>query len=252
MNKKHNILDTRVYIFYTKERTLDLCIHSLKQLGLNNTVVIDGDDSFRAKYIRCANDAMSTGDSFFIRTDADIVLFDGLLHSLKCVGDRDDLWVEGKYYDYFMNRLRGGTPHVIPKKAMDLLASDNSLIPDSKKPETDFSTYLRNNKLVDFKYVDAVTCLHDFEQYPSKACNSFLNRLKRGHTHLYDNNYLSTLPTHYKNAIQHAINVFSANKYANGNSIDFSNFDFLDKDFPQASIDVELTYQSLRKIYDKI
>jgi hypothetical protein len=125
-------------------------MYSFKRLGLNNIIVLDGDDSFKSKYIRCANDAMTTGDPFFIRTDADRIVYSGMLTALGCVGNREDLWIEGKYYDYFMNRLRGGTPHIVPRKAAGLLAFDNNIMPNSKKPESDYSKYLKDNRACRF------------------------------------------------------------------------------------------------------
>lgn len=252
MSKSHKLLDTRVYIFYTSERTLDLCIHSFKKLGLNNIIVLDGDDSFKSKYIRCANDAMATDDPYFIRTDADRIVYSGMLTALNYVGNKEDLWIEGKYYDYFMNRFRGGTPHVIPRKATGLLAFDNSIMPNSKKPESDYSKYLKSNKLIDFEHIDVVTNLHDFEQSPSKVCNTFLNRLKRGHNYLYDNAYLSTLPDHYRRSIQHAINIFNSKNYENEDNMNFSNFDFLDEGFSGDTMDVESTYSMLEAVYNDL
>ena len=196
---------------------------------------------------------MNTDDPYFIRTDADRIVYDGMLRALQHAENRNDLWIEGKYYDYFMNRLRGGTPHVIPRKAMKLLASDNSLMPNSKKPESDFSKYLKSKSLVDFKHLDTITNLHDFEQYPSKVCNTFLNRLKRGHGYLYDNSYLNTLPAHYKIALQHAVNVFESKNYENKDSMDFADFSFLDDAFSKSKkIDIDSTYNELEKLYDSL
>lgn len=247
------LLNTKVYIFYTSERTLDLCVYSFKKLGLNNIVVLDGSDSFKSKYVRCANDAMKTNDDFFIRTDADRIVYSGMLDILASTQSRDDMWIEGKYYDYFMNRLRGGTPHVVPRKAMGILAFDNDVMPNSKKPESDFSSYLRDNELIKFKHVDTITNLHDFGQYPSKACNTFLNRLKRGHNYLYDSNYLSTLPEYYKRAIQHAIDVFESKEYEHEDSMNFADFSFLDEGFPSAEdVDIENTYKNMLELYNNV
>jgi hypothetical protein len=216
-------------------------------------MVLDGDDSFKSKYIRCANDAMNTNDSHFIRTDADRIVYGGMLKALAQVGERDDLWVEGKYYDYFMNRLRGGTPHILPRKAAGLLAFDNDIMPNSKKPESDFSKYLKDARLVEFKHTDVITNLHDFGQYPSKVCNTFLNRLKRGHGYLYDMDHLNSLPPIYRQAIQHAIDVFESNKYEHADSMNFTDFTFLDESFPGIEgAHIETLYDDMLSTYNEV
>ena len=240
--------DTIVYIFYTAERTLELCKYSFQQLGFENIIVIDGQDSFKDKYVRAARNAVDTTQEYFIRTDADRVVFDGLLTLLSSCSTSAPMWKEGQYYDYFMNRYRGGTPHIIPRKAMDILANDPSLMPNSNKPESNFSNFLKTNKLVDFEHSKILTNLHDFEQYPSKVCNTFINRLSRNHLHLYNQSHLESLPIYYKVAIQQAYLHFKEN--GKKSSMDFIDFSQLDEGFEKMSEEqIELTYDNLKNIY---
>jgi hypothetical protein len=221
------------YIFFTEERTLELCKYSFRKLGFQKIVVIDGDDSFKEKYVRCAQHALSTDEDFFVRSDADCVVFEGLLRLIEEYDANNPSWIEGKYYDYFMNRFRGGTPHILPRKAFEILASNPDHMPNSKKPESDFSRFLKGSKLVNFVHANILTNLHDFEQYPGKVCNTFLNRLKRGHKHLYDTKYLyDNMPVHYLHALKKASDIFDSKNYDNINSMDFSDFSDMDRGFP--------------------
>ena len=142
---------------------------------------------------------------------------------------------------------------MLPRKAAGLLAFDNDIMPNSKKPESDFSAFLKEHKIVDFEHIDTITNLHDFEQYPSKVCNTFLNRLKRGHNYLYDINYLNTLPPHYKVAVQYAINVFESKEYDHVDSMNFVDFTFLDESFSNiGAADVESLYNDMLSIYNRV
>ena len=68
-----------VYIFSTQERTKDLCVYSYKKLGFENVVVLEDSSSFKDKYIEFAEHASSSGLDYFIRADADLIPFDGIL-----------------------------------------------------------------------------------------------------------------------------------------------------------------------------
>jgi len=243
-----------VYMFFTGERTLELCVHSFRALGFTDIRIIDGDDSFKDKYVRAAKDAVETDSDFFIRTDADRVVFDGLIETVSRCNISEPAWIEGQYFDYFMNRFRGGTPHILPKRAMEILVEEPNSMPNSKKPESDYSRFLKENNLIKFDHTDILTNLHDFEQYPSKVCNTFLNRLKRGHGYLYNAEYIqSNIPEHYKLAIQHAITTFESGNFKNKDSMDFSDFSDLDTGFPdltgQPVID---SYSGLKSLYEKL
>jgi len=240
-----------VYIFSNEERTTDLCIYSYEKLGFTSINLISGKDSFREKYIRFAKHAVDSEFDYFIRTDADLIVFDGIYDTLKICKPGKDRWIEGKYFDYFMNRRRGGTPHIIPKKAVEVLSANPGLMLESKKPETGFGKYLRDNKLVSFKSVDALTSLHEFEQYPSKVCNSFLNRLKRGHMHLYDFKYINAnIPSCYVNALSLAFEVFKSKDFDHADSMKYLDFSSLDIGFEKIDEkDIPHTYNELKKIY---
>lgn len=243
-----------VYIFFTGERTLNLCIHSFKSLGFTDIRVVDGDDSFKSKYVRSAQDAVCSDHDFFIRTDADRIVFDGMIKLVEQCDISNPAWIEGQYFDYFMNRFRGGTPHILPRKAMSLLAENPGYMKNSKKPESDYSKFLKDSNLVNFNHTKILTNLHDYEQYPSKVCNTFLNRLKRGHNYLYDMDYIqNNIPKHYISALQHAINIFNSGNYDNMNSMDFVDFSHLDDKFPVLEgYYMTKAFENLSSLYKKI
>ena len=243
-----------VYIFSTSERTKDLCVYSYEKLGFSDIIVIEGESTFREKYLQFANHASNSSHDFFVRADADQVAFSGILEMVKQRDLNKPCWTEGKYFDYFMNRRRGGTPHIIPKKAVSILADDNACMPDSKKPETDFAKHLRANDLVSFLHSDFLTSLHEYEQFPSKVCNSFLNRLKRGHTYLYDLEYIQkNIPEHYLVALQHAINIFNSRDFDNADNMYYADFSALDASFPCIEKNqIDEIYNKLKNVYDAL
>jgi len=243
-----------VYIFSTQERTKDLCVYSYKKLGFENVVVLEGSSSFKDKYIEFAEHASSSGLDYFIRADADLIPFDGILKIVSKIKSGIPYWIEGQYFDYFMNKRRHGTPHLIPKVAVDVLANNYDIISNSKKPESEFSRYLVNNDLVKLKSVKVITSLHEYEQYPSKVCNSFLNRLKRSHRHLYDLSFIENYaPEIYKQAIKHAIDIYNSGNLEHPDSMNFLDFSDLDIGFSDIS-DHQLSavYTDLKYIYSLV
>ena len=144
-----------------------------------------------------------------------------------------------------MNRFRGGTPQILSRKVLKILKEDNSLMPDSKKPETDFSITIKD--MVKMGDVKVFTNLHEFEQYPSKVCNSFLNRLNRGHSYLYDNNHLNSLPEQYKNALLRASQELEKNK--NRNNMHYKNFSDLNTGIPPMNPE---SFSDIHKVYTNL
>lgn len=236
-------------IFATGERTTELCKHSIKKLGYKNILVIEDNSGFREKYISMAQKCEEIESKFIIRVDGDHIVYEGIDELISHAEENNFDWLTGVVYDYFMNRFRGGTPQVITKKVLEILNKNNDLMPNTQKPESVFSETIRSEvKMGDVKIF---TALHEYEQYPSKVCNSFLNRLHRNHSHLYNNQHLNTLPEHYKLALHHGLKIFSENK--NKESMDFVDFSFLDKDFEKIKlIDVEALYEKYKNVYTEI
>ena len=114
-------------------------------------------------------------------------------------------------------------------------------MPNRQKPESEYSNNIRNmTKMGD---VRILTALHEYEQYPSKVCNSFLNRLYRGHMYLYRNDNLNSLPDYYKKSINEAHSYFVNNRKKE--SMDFVDFNFLNSNFN------EIDRQSFDSLYEK-
>ena len=98
------------------------------------------------------------------------------------------------------------------------------------------------------KDFNVFTNLHDYDQYPSKLCNTFLNRLFRGHLGLYDSNHLNNLPVEYKRAVQHAF--FMHEELGEKNTIDYIDFNFLDAGFaPCDENEYDEMYDRYKKLY---
>ena len=241
---------TLVASFCTGERTADFGIFCVKELGFRNILQISNNAGFKEKYLQFAEAALKTDCEYFVRIDGDHFVYDGIFDLLnECISKQYD-WLTGVVYDYVMNNYRGGTPQILSRKVLEMLVEDNNLMPDRQKPESEFSNNIRSKtKMGDVKIF---TALHEYEQLPSKVCNSFLNRLYRNHyPRLYNDDYLRSLPQHYVNALSAAFDFYSSNK--NKDSMDFLNFEYLDAGFSsmEDSDFVDL-YESYKLEYDRI
>lgn len=246
-----NLNEILVFNFASGERTKVLSEYCFKKLGFKNVVTIDSNTGFSDKFKECAKLAVQSKYQTFIRSDADRLVFDGLLELLeKYYYDKADC-AEGDGHEYFMNKFRGATPHIFSRKVFEILHYDNSLMPNVQKPESHYiNTLVRRNQIKECNY-KILTNLHEYEQYPSKVCNSLLNRVGRGHLHYYDKNYLNSLSL-YSESIEHALNISKSEKKK---SMDHEDFSFLDKNFGKlrdSQQDIETYYQKYHKIYLEI
>ena len=234
--------------FCTGERTEKLSDLCFEKLGFTNREAITGRTGFHEKFIEFAELAVESHYEYFIRNDADRLVFSGILDVLDLVIEDDNIsWATGTFYDYVMNRFRGGTPSVIRRDCLEYLVANKHLMKDVQKPEATFAISIEDRfKIIDVK---TFTNLHEYEQYPSKVCNAFLNRLARNHyPRLYDNAYLNSLPDHYRRAITHAFEIFS--QQGHKNSMKFQDFSFLDEGFlPIDDSGLEQLYSVYLKLY---
>ena len=217
--------DILVLNFASGERTKELSEYCFQKLGYSNIITINDKTGFTDKFKKCAEIAVKSDYSIFIRNDADRLVFSGideLVYNFK--HDNVDC-AEGVGHEYFMNKFRGATPHIFSRKVFELLYNDNDLMPNVQKPENYFINNLVKQGLIKEKTYKILTNLHEYEQLPSKVCNSIQNRIARGHLGYYNVDYLNTLKD-YTEAINYALENYSEKK-----SMDHNNYDFLDKDF---------------------
>ena len=242
MNKEY--LDKCLVVnFCTNERTellSDLCF---KKLGFDNRIVIKSNSGFHEKFLEFAKIAVESKYEYFVRNDSDRLVFSGILEVLNIMIEDSSIdWITGVYFDYIMNRFRGGTPSVIKRNCLEYLIKNPDLMKDVQKPEAALCHEIEDKfKIIDVKIL---TNLHEYDQFPSKVCNAFLNRLGRNHyPRLYDDNYLNSLPVYYLNAIKTAFKDFSKQGYKN--SMVFEDYSYLDNDM------LEIDNKSLEEYYEK-
>jgi len=235
--------------FCTNERTSQFNEHCIKKLNFPNSLMINNEKGFKEKYIDFAKKGLDTSCEYFVRIDGDHFIFDGIFDLLNVAINEEYDWLTGVVHDYVMNNYRGGTPQVLTRKVLELLVNDNDLMPNHQKPESEYSNNIRHlTKMGDVKIL---TALHEYEQYPSKICNSFLNRLHRNHLGLYNPEYLNSLPDSYKKAISYAFDVYGKN--ANKVSMDFEDFSFLDKTFePLLPESIDGLYNHYQDVYNRV
>ena len=250
LGKEEMIKRTLVASFCTRERTADFGMFCIEKLGFDNTLNISNDLGFKEKYLQFAEAGLKTDCEYFIRIDGDHFVYDGIFDLLNVAISENYDWLTGVVYDYVMNNYRGGTPQILSRKVLELLLEDNTLMPDRQKPESEFSINIKSRtKMGDVKIF---TALHEYEQLPSKVCNSFLNRLYRNHyPRLYNDDYLRSLPEHYVNALSAAFEFYSGNR--SKVSMGFLNFEYLDSEFsPIKQGDFADLYESYKIEYDRI
>lgn len=238
--------------FAVEERTIELSNYCFEQLGFKNIITLRGEDGFRDKFLKFAKIASESDCECFVRSDADRLVFEGIIELIEeFQNNPDTMCAEGLCFDYIMAKLRGATPHVFSKEILEMLNNDNSLMPNSQKPESHFVAKVAPGGTKKFLSKKILTNLHEYQQYPSKVCNAYLNRIYRGHESYYDKSYLKTLPTEYKAALSEAKRFSSSNK--SKNTMDHIDFKFLDKGFPNIESDqIEFFYETYLKLYKSI
>ena len=249
---KDKILDNCLVVtFSMSERTEELNDLCFQKLGFKNRITLSTSDGFHDKFLKFAELACKSEYDFFIRNDADRLVFSGILNLLDMmIKDERLSWTTGTYYDYLMNRFRCGTPSIHRRDNLQFLVDNPSLMKDVQKPEATFANSIKDKFKI--RDVEIFTNLHEYDQYPSKVCNAFLNRLCRGHyPRLYDDNYLNGLPEHYKRAVKHAFTIYDRD--GPKNSIKFKDFSFLDQNIePLEERDLETLYRTYENLYQKL
>lgn len=238
--------------FAVEERTIALSNYCFKRLGFKNIINIQGEDGFRDKFLKFAKIASESNCECFVRSDADRLVFEGMLRLVETFYKNPSaMCAEGLCFDYFMNCYRGATPHVFSKEILTMLHEDNELMPNSQKPESHFVAKVAPGGTEKFLSSRELTNLHEYDQYPSKVCNAYLNRIYRGHQGYYDKGHLERMPDYYKRALNEARRYASNNESKNTmNHIDFS---FLDLGFPILSEEkIEELYNYYSNLYREL
>ena len=248
-----NLDKVLVVNFAVNERTLELSEHCIKKLGFTNILTLKSDNSFKEKFLQFAAAAKDEDYDCFLRTDADRLLFDGTLKLVEEWYKNKDLKVvEGKCFDFLMNKYRGATPHLFSREAMDALYEDSSLMPDTQKPESRFIEKITDNKKRGWLSLDTLTNLHDYDQFPSKVCNTIINRISRGHfSYLYDMDYVATLHQDYQQAFSAAQGYVSVCGIKE--KMDYVDFHLLDKKTKHiSSLEIEEKYEYYKSLYGSL
>jgi len=241
--------DVLVVTFSVGERTEKLSDLCFEKIGFNNRIVLNSQDGLRDKFFTLAEIANKKEYSYYIQNDADRFVFEDFHKLIDLVIEHNVDSSAGVGFDYVMNRFRGATPNIFTQRALQYLYDNPKIMPDVQKPLTAFGTALKKTEGFIDKDFKVLTNLHDYEQYPSKICNTFLNRLSRNHQHLYDRGYLSSLSAPYIMALDHAQRLFR-----NGlrkPSINYMDFSFLDDGYlPMETSELEHLYEHYKSIYN--
>lgn len=238
-----NMNKDRVLIFQigTSERTISLSLYAINQLGFKNVVsLIDPSTSFYEKlrqFIEHSYKNINKYD-FFIKTDADEIIFEEINELINFASKNKELrFIEGLAIDKFMKKPRGGGPKLYTREGIIAAYEAKEKIVECKKPESDLVDIIVERekrgglKAPYFMCLKQPTCLHEYEQLPSKVCNSFINRLKRNHSHLYDLQKLTTEESLYKISFLEGIKLareIKRDASVNVNSSNFIDLSYID------------------------
>ena len=176
-----------ICIFHCEERTLELNKYCWNKLGFKNIKVFSSKSKFHEKLIEMSNFMADKLDKYrlIIKSDADEFVFTGIFDLIeKSILYNCDL-CHGYFFDKFMNKWRGSGPKVYNSLVFRAILSGKLVIKDVNKPETQLNKDMRVLKM-NFKCFPIKTCLHEYEQYPSKILNTLINRYHRGHIKLYN------------------------------------------------------------------
>lgn len=236
--------DIPVVIFSMGEPASKLSKHCFKVLGFDNIVMFENQSTFAEKFIEFSQYVYETNYQYYVRSDSDRFVFEGMVDLVETARSNDVEHIEGVGFDYFMNKFRGATPQVYHRKTLLKLWDDNNLIGEVPKPE---STFCRNASITSKDGSFAFTNLHDYYQTPSKACNTFLNRFIRDGMQHYDLQYIKTLPDYYILAFNHAITQYNNGNFTN--DMNYKDFSFLD-DYVNLDVNLDREYTKLSNIYE--
>ena len=241
-----------VTTFSTGERTEALSDLCFEKLGFKNRVIYSDISGLRDKFFRLAKFASENEKyEFFIQNDSDRLVFEGVYELIEKSIDAKVDSAAGIGFDYLMNRNRGATPNFLSKRSLAFLNENQHIMPNVQKPLTAWGLAMKSNGSFIDVDIGVLTNLHDFEQAPSKVCNTLLNRLTRNHFHLYDKEHLGSLPGPYRIAVQHAIDLY--NKGVRKDTINYEDFSFLDGDYPPIENDsLESLYEKYLTLYNEI
>ena len=265
-----NMNKDRILIFQigSSERTINLSLYAINQLGFKNVVsLINPDTSFYEKLRQFIEYSYKNIDKydFFIKTDADEIIFEEVNELVNfAVKNKELRYIEGLAIDKFMKKPRGGGPKLYTREGIIAAHEAKEKIVECKKPESDLIDIIVERKKMGglkppyFMCLKQPTCLHEYEQMPSKVCNSFINRLKRNHAHLYDVQKLTTEAHLYKTSFLEAIKIFKNSANINLNSSSFIDLSYVDdmvkKHFNFNPIirdeEIENVYLKLKKEFD--
>lgn len=180
MSELINHKNIPVFVFCYDERTIDFCLYCLYQIGFEEVIKIHSFSSFYEKLKEFSTIAYDLNQELYIRMDADRFVFKGLIELIKQHKLSGSDMSQGIFYDFLMKKCRGGTPHIYSNNTIKCIQNKKIKLLDNNKPESYIWSQIKNKK--SFK---KLTNLHDYEQYPSKITNTFINRLYRNHAHHY-------------------------------------------------------------------
>jgi len=234
-----------VFVFSCGERTIDFCMYCLDRIGFNNIIKTESDLPFYKKLIQFSDIAYDIQSDFYIRLDADMFVFSGIIDLIEITEKQNLDGSEGLYFDFLMNKTRHGTPHIYSNSLISKMKNGQVQVLNNNKPESYIMQQVANKKSFNI-----LTNLHDYEQYPSKIINTLINRLYRNHSGHYDWNRLRNIG--FAKEVDEVFNYYNNNKVKSDCNY-MSDFSKFDKGYnPIDPQDFSVMYDRYLKLYNKI
>lgn len=245
-----------ICIFHYNERTLNLNRYCWEKLGLKNIKVFSSKSGFYEKLNEMFKYSYENKDKYdlIIKSDADVLVFGGIFKLIEKAYDNH--MILGYFFDKFMNRWRGSGPKIYNISLIKYIHKNNIKAQNVLKPESKLFNLFRQQKNLKAKCFNIKTCLHEYEQYPSKVLNALITRYHRNHLlneYLYSKNFLLESRNHpeYMDVIHYLYNKYiPKNKISSKKNCNYIYFNYFDTKIEEIkSDDIPILYKKYLKLY---
>lgn len=150
------------------ERTEDECYQTFKeQAGEATAIHIVRKNPFKEALEECYQVGIESQKKWLITVDADMIMLSGTIELLIREAEKmpeNYLQLQGKILDKITGTFRKSGPKIYRVSLLKKLLELSKSFDDHVRPESRLIAHL-GRKGCPFRYISAVLCLHDYEQY---------------------------------------------------------------------------------------
>jgi hypothetical protein len=149
------------------ERTEQLCYDTVVNQAGGAEAVIIREKPFKKALEECFRIGINSAKKWLITVDADMILLPGSLELMLKEAEKMPshyLQLQGKIADKITGNIRKAGPRIYRTSLLPGLLSASELLEDHIRPESRLIT-AHGKKGHPSRYIEVLTCLHDYEQY---------------------------------------------------------------------------------------